>query len=449
MKFICSIYILFVIFAENKEKFFVQCIANIKENELIYLSNLLNPVECLQLVQAIYEVTPMKTERRVKKYETLMNKDFTGMSTLSKECLLNLEEWSQDFPTNARPSGRTTMEMILRWLGRPDLAKYVRENRESIDYFDTENLADTLEFPGHRVSKRHTSGKDKNAQAHKKNKKKKKKRKQKNSKTQNKKVGKAVAATGAHAKVNKNHHDLKKKDNRHSRQPNNSTNNYIAHTSMYCSILLILFFITICLVAAYYFYKRNSTKARGTRFKHMRRPKEDKDTFTDYLEWKDEIICSCTDMEECCTGECSLCKENDYKHHVIDRRTSSSDDSIKELNFVVRKPKKKEKKRKRFTFFQSSCQNKKKEKEQEYRDRKKILENMMMKKHEKLLPMLPNDVCCKCCKCTVYIRDKILREKKAKEKKARKKKEEKRRKKEKLRKAELRANNVCFRDICK
>lgn len=208
------------------EKFFVQCIANIKENELIYLSNLLNPVECLQLVQAIYEVTPMKTERRVKKYETLMNKDFTGMSTLSKECLLNLEEWSQDFPTNARPSGRTTMEMILRWLGRPDLAK------------------------------------------------------------------------------------------------------------------------------------------------HMRRPKEDKDTFTDYLEWKDEIICSCTDMEECCTGECSLCKENDYKHHVIDRRTSSSDDSIKELNFVVRKPKKKEKKRKRFTFFQSSCQNKKKEKEQEYRDRK-------------------------------------------------------------------------------
>ncbi|XP_016904433.1 uncharacterized protein LOC107992841 isoform X7 [Apis cerana] len=305
MKFICSIYILFVIFAENKEKFFVQCIANIKENELIYLSNLLNPVECLQLVQAIYEVTPMKTERRVKKYETLMNKDFTGMSTLSKECLLNLEEWSQDFPTNARPSGRTTMEMILRWLGRPDLAK------------------------------------------------------------------------------------------------------------------------------------------------HMRRPKEDKDTFTDYLEWKDEIICSCTDMEECCTGECSLCKENDYKHHVIDRRTSSSDDSIKELNFVVRKPKKKEKKRKRFTFFQSSCQNKKKEKEQEYRDRKKILENMMMKKHEKLLPMLPNDVCCKCCKCTVYIRDKILREKKAKEKKARKKKEEKRRKKEKLRKAELRANNVCFRDICK
>ncbi|XP_031776157.1 glutamic acid-rich protein isoform X2 [Apis florea] len=371
------------------EKFFVQCIANIKENELMYLSNLLNPVECLQLVQAIYEVTPMKTERRVKKYETLMNKDITGMSTLSKECLLNLEEWSQDFPTNAKPNGRTTMEMILRWLGRPDLAKYVRENHSSsIDYFDTENLADTLECPGHRMSKRHTPEKGKNAQAHKKKKKKKKKKnkKQKISKVlKNKKVGKAVAAMGAHAKV------------------------------------------------------------------HMWQPKEDKDTFTDYLEWKDEVICSCTDMEDYCTGQCSICKENDYKHHVIDRRSSSSDDSVKELNFVVRKPKKKEKKRKRFTFFQNSCQNKKKEKEQEYRDRKKILENMIMKKHEqqKLLPMLPNDVCCKCCKCTVYIRDKILREKKAREKKARKKKEEKRRKKEKLRKAELRANNVCFRETCK
>ena len=104
----------------------------------------------------------------------------------------------------------------------------------------------------------------------------------------------------------------------------------------------------------------------------MRRPKEDKDTVTD-LEWKDEIICSCTDMEECCTGECSLCKQSDYKQHMIDRRSSSSDESIKELNFVARnKPKKKEKKRKRFAFFQNSCQNKKKEKEQEkeYRDRK-------------------------------------------------------------------------------
>lgn len=58
---------------------------------------------------------------------------------------------------------------------------------------------------------------------------------------------------------------------------------------------------------------------------------------------------------------------------MIDRRSSSSDESIKELNFVARnKPKKKEKKRKRFAFFQNSCQNKKKEKEQEkeYRDRK-------------------------------------------------------------------------------
>ena len=80
------------------------------------------------------------------------------------------------------------MEMILRWLGRPDLAKYVRENRRSsIDYYyDTENLADTLEFPGHRVSKRHTSEKDKKKKKNKKN----NKRKQKNSKTQNKKVGK-------------------------------------------------------------------------------------------------------------------------------------------------------------------------------------------------------------------------------------------------------------------
>lgn len=112
-----------------------------------------------------------------------------------------------------------------------------------------------------------------------------------------------------------------------------------------------------------------------------------------------------------------------------------------------------------------------------FSESRKILENMMnMKKHEKLYPMVPNNVCCKCCKCSVYIRgmiitrfdlsfkfmlysmlnlymyiDKILREKKAKEKKARKKKEkeEKKRKKEKLRKAEVRPNNVCFRDTCK
>lgn len=99
------------------------------------------------------------------------------------------------------------MEMTLRWLGRPDLAKYVRENRRTVNYMDTWNydIADTLGSPRHRVSRRHASKKDKHSSKHGKKKKKTKKRGHRehsqNSGKKDKGPQKAVAATAGHATV--------------------------------------------------------------------------------------------------------------------------------------------------------------------------------------------------------------------------------------------------------
>ncbi|CAL7936058.1 unnamed protein product [Xylocopa violacea] len=452
MRFVCSIYILIALFAENKEKCLVQCIGSLEENELVHLSQKLDALECLKLVQAIYEVTPLRAERKVKKHEMLAE-NLSSMSSASKECLVNLEEWNNDTPIDMKPNGRATMEMTLRWLGRPDLAKYVRENRGSIKFVETEdyNVADTLEFPGHVVSRRHTSNRDKHSRpnekkktSRKKKKKKKKRLHREDSKGRNQEAQKAIvaataAARGAHGASHKNHHKLKKKENRHPKKTNSTR-----QRSICCTILFILFFIVVCLVIVY-FYKRKRSKPRGTRFKRdWSESKKDKDTFTDCLEW-DEAVCSCSDVEGGCTGKCAMCSKIDQRYHMASHRTGS-DDSTKDLSSVRKVKKGKERKRQRFNFLQKSFQNKKKEKDQENRDRKKTLEKIIVKKREK-------DQCA-CCRCSLNSSDKILREKKENEKKAlykwkvKRKKGDKRRKKDELRKVEKHAN-VCFNETCK
>lgn len=82
----------------------VRCIANIEEHELVHLSQKLNALECLQLVQAVYEITPTRMERKVKSRET-SREDLSRMPITSKECLLNLEQWKHDFPSNELTNG--------------------------------------------------------------------------------------------------------------------------------------------------------------------------------------------------------------------------------------------------------------------------------------------------------------------------------------------------------
>ncbi|XP_043524348.1 uncharacterized protein LOC122536225 [Frieseomelitta varia] len=436
MKFVCSIYILIVVFVENKENFLVRCIANVEEHELVHLSQKLNALECLQLVQAVYEVTPTRMERKVKNRET-PREDLSRMPITSEECLLNLEQWKHDFPTNMKPTGRAAMEMTLRWLGRPDLAKYVRENPRLIKLFDTEghDVAGTLEFPGHRVSRRQAQEMDKNPNTRvmtKKRRTKKKKMKHRgNSKAQNKGVKRAMIVAAAHPASHKSHR-LKKKGNLQPRKIGSAV-----RTSIWCSILFVLFFVTICLVGVYFYYKRNHSKARGTRFKHIRNVnKKDKNTFTDNLEWNDDDVCSCSDIEDC-TEKCEMCDQIYQTRYVVDHRIGT-DDSIKSLT-SVREPKKEEKR---------SCQNKKKEKDQNNRDRKKILDKIVAKRCEKMPRIVRKDQC-KCCRCILNSRDKIRREKKELHKwKAKRKKEEKKRRKEELRRTEELAN-VCFNETCK
>ncbi|CAK9804057.1 hypothetical protein ANTPLA_LOCUS3926 [Anthophora plagiata] len=450
MKFVCAFYILIVIFTEDKEKFVVQCIGELEENELVHLSQKLNALECLKLIQAVYELIPARTEREAKKHK-MLSKDLSMMPASSKECLLNLEQWNNDFPKNIKPNERATMEMTLRWLGRPDLAKYVRESRGSIKFLDNEeyDIADTLEFPGHRILRRHTSEKDKHLSVHENKQKKKKKKKKRghcdSCKEQNTDIQKGIAAAKAY-EYSHNNHPLKKKDNHHP----NKKDKYVGHRSICCSILFVLFFITVCLVAVYFFYKRNRSKARGTRFKYdWNANKKDKDTFTDNLEWSDEAICFCSDIEGGCTGKCPKCSGNDETHYLANDRTCSN-----QLTNLDCSRKLKKKRRHRFNFLQRNSQNKKREKDQENRDRKKTLERSFLKKREKMSTISQKDQCA-CCRCTLSSRDnKVTREKKENEKrelhrwKMRERKEEKRRRKDELRKAEKLAS-VCFKDTCK
>lgn len=86
-----------------------------------------------------------------------------------------------------KSGGRSIMEITLRRLGRPDLAKYVRDRR-SIKFLDKKDyeIADTLEFPEHRVSRRHIIRNDKYSSERGKHKKKKRGHREHSSATSNK-----------------------------------------------------------------------------------------------------------------------------------------------------------------------------------------------------------------------------------------------------------------------
>ncbi|XP_053999883.1 uncharacterized protein LOC128887708 [Hylaeus anthracinus] len=481
MTFVRTLYILIVVFAENKEKSLVRCIVNLKETELVHLSQQLNPLECLQLVKAVYELSPSGEEREEKKYRVL-NGDLTRLSATPNECLVNLEEWNNDFPKGPKFGGRSAMEMTLRWLGRPDLAKYVRENRRSIKFLDREDydIADTLEFPGHKVSRRHSPENSKYSSAKGKQEKKKRGHQRHTSATSHKGIHRAMAAATGHSAntgpilkhFSHKVRELKKKENK-----SQSKKGYLEeHRSIYGSIVVVLFFIVLCLVAAYFLHRRNLSKTRGTRFKYSWLPdKKDKDTLTDHIEWNDEPFCSCSDVEVGCTGKCATCSRN---YQIL------SDVPNKHVNSVcVQKPKdRKRKKRQRFSFLQKCSQDKKREKDQENRDRKsaakaslklrnascayfidntsasfhdlrKTLEKCVTKKREKHPIISQGDYRqCACCKCNLSSKEKMIRERKENEKRGLYKLKPKR-KKEKRRKEDLRRvekyGNVCYRDTCK
>ncbi|XP_046141918.1 uncharacterized protein LOC114871027 [Osmia bicornis bicornis] len=435
------------------EKFLVRCIAHFEESELVHLSENLNRLECLQLVKAMYDLTPANIEDERSNYEVLYQGS-NHLSTKSKECLAELEHWNNNFPTNTKPNGRSAMEMTLRWLGRPDLAKYVRENHRTVNYMDTENYdkADTLEFPGHRVSRRHAPKKDKHSSKTGKKKKKTKKRGHRehpqNSGKKDKGLQKAVAATAGHATAHRSR-ELNKTDNQ-----SQNKNDYVEqHRSIFCSILCVLFFLILCLVAVYFLHRRNRLKARGTRFKYDNSvKKENKDTLTDRLEWNDETVCSCSDVEDGYSGKCMMCGGNYQTHHTKPRRNDSHDSMKDSKSMPVQKIRKK-KKRERFSFLPRNFHDRKRGKDQEDRDRKKTLEKSLMKKREKVSSTCYGDYeQCLCCKCNLSYTERMLREKLEERRelhklRAKKRKEEKRRKRE-MQKAERHAN-VCFKDVSK
>lgn len=99
--------------------------------------------------------------------------------------------------------------------------------------------------------------------------------------------------------------------------------------------------------------------------------KENKDTLTDRLEWNDETVCSCSDVENGFTGKCLLCGGNNQTYHTTPRRDDSHDSMKDSKSMSVQKiRKKKKKKRQRFSFLPRNFHDRKRGKDPEDRDRK-------------------------------------------------------------------------------
>ncbi|XP_076649840.1 uncharacterized protein LOC143357310 isoform X2 [Halictus rubicundus] len=287
-------------------------------------------------------------------YEVL-NEDLNCLLTTSKVYLVDLKRWTKDYPNKKESERQSTMQLTRKLLEHSDLVMYMKENQRAANLLDAEDyhLANMLEFPEYKVVRRRRSKHDKHLSN--KEKKKKKKRAHKDHPEQSKTQKKRTHDATGHAVAHKTH-KLKKKENK-----SRDEKCYLRqHQSLCISILFVLLFIVLCLVAAYYLHRRSRLKARGTRFKYnWAANKEDKDTLTDYVEWKDEAVCSCSDVDTESAIKCPLCNRF-YQ--------TASDISNKYLRSLgVQKSKDKEKK-KRFSFLPKSFQDKKKQKNLENRD---------------------------------------------------------------------------------
>ncbi|KAI4495091.1 hypothetical protein M0804_001292 [Polistes exclamans] len=111
------------------------------QKELEYLSLRLNPLECLQLIKimnaSMKYIPDIQTTRILRGYS--YNDGITN-----RDCLIGLENWNHNYlganthliicvcyKTKGEENSniRETMDLTLRTLGRPDLAKYITRSR--------------------------------------------------------------------------------------------------------------------------------------------------------------------------------------------------------------------------------------------------------------------------------------------------------------------------------
>ncbi|XP_078037246.1 uncharacterized protein LOC144470208 [Augochlora pura] len=332
------------------------------------------------------------------------------------------------------------MELMRKLLGYSDIVKYIKESHRPVGLLDAEDyhLANALEFPEHKVVRRYASKNDKHSSVRKMKGKKKRAHKEHSEHSVRQKKRNHGAASTSHHDVTHKNHKLKKKENKFNR-----TTCYLQkHQSLCISIVFILVFIILILAAVYYLHKRSRLKARGTRFNWIGR-KEDKNTLTDYIEWNDEAVCTCSDVHIGSAKKCPLCNRIYQTASHISKKCLSCMGVKRSTN---------KSKKKRFGFLQKCFGDKKKEKNLENRDWKKTDRKTVLNKKETFPSSIQRDQQCACCKCNLNNREKMLREeeyrKKILQKLKAKKRKEKKRRKEEMGKAQKYAN-ICFKETCK
>ncbi|KAL2734262.1 DNA ligase 1-like, partial [Vespula squamosa] len=137
--------------------------------ELEYLSLRLNPLECFRLINimsaSMKYIPEIRTTRILREY-------FNNDGITKRDCLIRLENWNNNYlgantlkksslekihkivnNSGEENSNRATMDVTLRMLGRPDLAKYVTRNR-NVKSFDAIVNDDISKGKSHPISKR-------------------------------------------------------------------------------------------------------------------------------------------------------------------------------------------------------------------------------------------------------------------------------------------------------
>ncbi|XP_033214656.1 uncharacterized protein LOC117171437 [Belonocnema kinseyi] len=130
MKLVCNSYVYILMIVLTRGIWVIQCSTDFKVDELKKLSEKLDPIECLKLLDAVYQRTSFKQKMAMaEKIHKVVRRNFGNSWVTQENCLFQLENWQKNFPGKGNIKGREVLEEALRYLGRPDLARKIVPNR--------------------------------------------------------------------------------------------------------------------------------------------------------------------------------------------------------------------------------------------------------------------------------------------------------------------------------
>ncbi|XP_043666936.1 uncharacterized protein LOC122628584 [Vespula pensylvanica] len=345
--------------------------------ELEYLSLRLNPLECFRLINimsaSMKYIPEIRTTRILREY-------FNNDGITKRDCLIRLENWNNNY-LGEENSNRAMMDVTLRMLGRPDLAKYVTRSR-NVKSFDAIVNDDISKGQSHPISKRNLH---KNAEEGNAGKEKEKNDKIKENCTNHENQHTVSSTEGKKTSQEKPSTEVSQPE---EKQPTDTTETTSSMPWLNLFLLLIFFFIISCIILFCVTRKWKRTKLMGAKPIH--------------LEEKGKIsgcTCNCSDLDM----ESGSLDQGSPKYH----RNRRAD---QEKSRILLKKRKKEKPRDVYVRkYPDTCvkkSSKVKEKRKKHKSKRKSLKTKDLddgKLDRKRIRLNAHDFknypVCDCCKC--------------------------------------------------